>query len=423
MTLTILARNPAAPHAAPIRAAMSTERFVVGRSPECDLVLPDPEKILSKRHCILERRGADYTLTDTSTNGTFLNYGADPLGAGSTPLSQGDVIVIGQYELVIDIAPAALPVEPELPELDTGQGPFDAPYVSGPAPQGLASLEENDEAGDFLDDLLGAPASADPLGPPRDLGASIPDHVPAAQAHFAPPQTSAPMIPDDWEDSLIAPQPEPSAEPAMPAPVAPASAPPDARPSEDALLRAFLAGAGAAHLQLSGPEAEQIMRRAGRIMAATIEGLRDILMTRSALKSEMRVNRTMIQAQANNPLKFSVSKEQAIEAMLKPTTPGYLDPEAAVDEALRDIKAHEIATMTGMDAALKHLLAQLGPDNLAARIEQNSGVSARFGSKKARYWDAYAAHYAQIANATETDFQSTFGREFSRAYENQINKL
>ena len=165
------------------------------------------------------------------------------------------------------------------------------------------------------------------------------------------------------------------------------------------------------------------MGRVGRIMATTIDGLRDILMTRSALKSEMRVNRTMIQAQANNPLKFSVSKEQAIEAMLKPTTPGYQEPEAAVAEALRDIKAHEIATMTGMEAALKDLLAQLGPDNLAARIEQKSGRISRFGSKKALYWDAYAAHYAEIANATETDFQSTFGKEFSRAYEEQINKL
>ena len=403
----------------------------MGRGADCDLVLPDPEKFLSKRHCILERRGADYILTDTSTNGTFLNYGTEPLGAGPTPLSHGDVIQIGQYELVIDIAPSALPAEPELPALDAGHSPF----VSRPAArQDLPTLEEEDEAGDFLNDLLGEPASTDPLGHPQQPGASAPDHAPAASAHFAPPQASGPMIPDDWEDSLIAPQPEPPAEelpletasarqPPVQAPVSPANPLAPETPQDDALLRAFLAGVGAPHLQLSPHEAKEIMGRVGRIMATTIDGLRDILMTRSALKSEMRVNRTMIQAQANNPLKFSVSKEQAIEAMLKPTTPGYQEPEAAVAEALRDIKAHEIATMTGMEAALKDLLAQLGPDNLAARIEQKSGRISRFGSKKALYWDAYAAHYAEIANATETDFQSTFGKEFSRAYEEQINKL
>ena len=61
------------------------------------------------------------------------------------------------------------------------------------------------------------------------------------------------------------------------------------------------------------------MARMGQIMAAIITGMRDILMTRAALKSEMRMDRTMINAGGNNPLKFSVSAEQAIEAMIRPS--------------------------------------------------------------------------------------------------------
>lgn len=443
MSLTLVARNPAHPQSAPIRAAMTGNQLSVGRSSDCDLVLPDPEKFLSKRHCILERRDGDYLLTDTSTNGTFLNFGTEPLDAAPTPMSHGDVILIGQYELVVEIANAPVETGDSAPALG----------VPGPkVPSGLSPLEEDDEAGDFLNDLLGAPSVTDPSRPAQEPGASVPDHAPATSAYFAPPQTSAPVIPDDWQDSLIAlpnapvptpaelsprsvappppvppvppapiqeitPQPEQPPATFMPAPETPTS------PQSDALLRAFLTGVGATHLQFSPQEAEDVMLRAGRIMAATVEGLREILMTRAALKSEMRVNRTMIAAEANNPLKFSVSKEQAIEAILKPTLPGYQEPKAAVDEALRDLKAHEIATMTGMEAALKDLLEQLGPDKLAARIEQKTGFTSRFGSKKARYWDAYETHYSEISRATETDFQSTFGREFSRAYEAQIDKL
>ena len=90
---------------------------------------------------------------------------------------------------------------------------------------------------------------------------------------------------------------------------------------------------------------------------------------------------------------------------------------------MRDIKAHEIATMSGMEAALKDLLAQFAPDQLADRIAQQNGLASRLGSRKARAWDAYEKHYTDIASATENDFQSTFGKEFSRAYEAQIKKL
>ena len=464
MPLSVLARNPSHPQAQPLRAKMTGDRLTVGRSTENDLVLPDPEKYLSKRHCVLERRGHDYVLLDTSTNGTFLNYGSERLDRAPAPLSQGDVILIGQFELVVDIKATLLePPAAELPPLEEAQGPITANHAIRPGPAPLDPMEEAGDAGDFLNDLLGEPAASSPADPARLPGASLPDHAPATSAHFAPPRASGQLIPDDWEDSLIAPlptggaAPSPAPSPARsappPPPMMPQSAPahpaqppalPDAAPlatlppsspaptaqaahsggaQDAALLRAFLNGAGASHLALSPQEAEEVMARAGRIMAATIEGLRDILMTRAALKSEMRVNRTMIQAEANNPLKFSISKEQAVEAMLKPSSPGYQDPEAAVNEVLRDIKAHEVATMTGMEAALRDLLAQLGPDRLSERIEQNSGLASRIGSKKARYWDAYEAHYADIARATENDFQSTFGKEFSRAYEDQIKKL
>ena len=154
-----------------------------------------------------------------------------------------------------------------------------------------------------------------------------------------------------------------------------------------------------------------------------VEGLREVLMTRAAIKSEMRVRQTVVGASGNNPLKFSVSAEQAVEAMVRPGTAGTLDPVEAAREALRDVHAHEVAVMTGMEAALKGLLRDLSPDALEGRVSGGGGLSGLLAGKKARSWDSYRERYAEIAEAAEEDFHELFGREFARAYQAQLERL
>lgn len=463
MTLRLKLRNPTKPQEQQAPVKMSSNRLSVGRATDSDLVLIDPECLLSKRHCVLERHGQDYVLIDTSTNGTFLNYRPERLDGTPTPLNHGDVILIGAFELVVEIE--ATLVQPPandpatMPPVPKASGPHTANHSLPPIPHSLLLDEAGDEGASFLDDLLGdAPPAIDPSAgtaqspfarAPEDhlhAGPSVSDHSPAAQDHFAAPRATAAVIPDNWEDSLIRPKPaDAHTPPATPAATAPKVPPPPKREKtlppvsapaqvsamaaavsstpDDALLKAFLGGVGAQHLKISAEDAEATMARMGRVMAAMVAGMREILMARAAIKSEMRVARTMIHAQANNPLKFSISVDQAVEAMIQPATQGYLDPEAAVHEVLSDIKAHEIATMTGMQAALRDLLARLGPEQMSARIGNVSGLGNLLGNKKARYWEAYEKHYAQLAQETENDFQSTFGKEFARAYEDQIKKL
>ena len=45
----------------------------IGRSADNDWVLPDPERFVSSRHAVIESHGPEFVLTDTSTNGTFIN--------------------------------------------------------------------------------------------------------------------------------------------------------------------------------------------------------------------------------------------------------------------------------------------------------------------------------------------------------------
>jgi type VI secretion system FHA domain protein len=369
---------------------------------------------------VLERQGHDYVLMDTSTNGTFLNYQPDRLDTAPSPLNQGDVIIVGEFELVVQIkATVVEDTAADLPPLEPVSGSETAPPLPAAAPA-PAPLDAGENA--FLDELLGGPAvaPAKPETGPKPLlepGASAPNHTPAAQDYFAPDGPKQQVIPDDWEDSLIAPLPDmaPGTTP-TPKPSAPPGAP-------DAALAAFVRGLGVANLKIEPAQSAEVMERMGRVMAAMIGGMREVMMARAALKSEMRMARTMIQPDRNNPLKFSLTTDQAIEAIVRPMGHGYQDPEDATAEVLRDIKAHEVATMSGMEAALKDLLEQLSPEQLSSRIEEKSSVSSLLGNRKAKSWEAYERHYTELRRQTEDDFQATFGKEFARAYENQIKKL
>jgi type VI secretion system protein ImpI/type VI secretion system protein len=462
---------------APVK--MQGGSLTVGRGPANDLTLPDPDRLLSKNHFVIEDHNGKVVIVDFSTNGTFLNYSKVPLGRTPTTLNNGDVLSAGAYELVVEIGQ-------EVPDLDDIFGPSgagdDMSFASADrAPDPLSMMDQPDPDGDFLDDLLGAesgptgPKQLDtsdpidellpPLGEEEDpffqkpddgregTGASFPMHNPSVTDNFTPVGKSGPsLIPDDWDDLLAPDDPEPvSPSPAAerapdPAPVQPANPTPAARVPEDETLvpeqpraapseppvaaggdqsaaRAFLAALDTEDLEIADADLERTMARMGRVMRTMIIGLRAILMTRTSIKSEFRIDQTMISAGGNNPLKFSLSEDHAIEALVKPKAKGYLSPETATEEALDDIKAHEIAMVTGMEAAIKGVLAKLDPEELAGQIETSSAIGSMFKGKKARYWEVYEKMYAQISDQAENDFHELFSREFARAYKDQLDKL
>jgi type VI secretion system FHA domain protein len=459
--------------------------MTLGRSDQNDVVLPDPDKVISGRHCAIEDHGGNVIVIDFSTNGTFLNYGKVALGATPTPLHDGDILSIGSYELLVEIRteqvpdrPAALPVAPG---------------------ENRSALDVLDEGDDFLDDLLGGPASgpAKPSQAPWDDEGLLPpledddllsptrgdaDAGGPSQSEGSSPltdmiQTSRPAsgeIPDDWDldlpgaahvtdasqdaspeaaalpefspDDLLgpdipegpAPPPEPKPTPVaqveeqpVPDPVrrttqipAPDTSPvAQPHPGPDRAMEAFMRGLGAESITLPPKEVEATFERLGHVLRTMIHGVREILMTRASIKSEFRIHQTVISAGKNNPLKFSVSPAQAVESMIRPTTEGYLDAATATEEALNDIKAHEVAMMTGMEAALKGVLAKLEPAKLATLIEADSGFRAVLTNKKARYWDTFEKKYEEISDQAENDFHDLFSKEFARAYQEQLKKL
>ena len=66
------------------------EGLVIGRDPQCGIVLDSPE--VSRHHARVESRDDRHTITDESTNGVFVN---GERAERSHPLADGDVVQVG----------------------------------------------------------------------------------------------------------------------------------------------------------------------------------------------------------------------------------------------------------------------------------------------------------------------------------------
>ncbi|WLH12671.1 type VI secretion system-associated FHA domain protein TagH [Pseudomonas hefeiensis] len=449
--------------------------MAIGRNSDNDWVLPDPERLVSGKHCVIQYKDGRYYLTDNSTNGVELVKAGVRLHKGnSEPLQDGEVIRIGDYEIQARVD-FSLPVTDSNPFAEAPSS-FEAlmgrqgAAVNTPSslPEAPPAHFQGASAMDTLPDLF------DFLTPGSVPPATQPDHVPAQQHDFRPPtpiappspppviepvsQASASVIPEDWDPFgdkpapvAVAPIPvavPPVAPPAVverpvvepvptatpPVSVAPEPAPPREAPvtsvqapitpskpldaAQPDLLQAFLRGAGLDQLRLDQAQAEAQMESIGRSYRLMVEGLIDVLRARSSLKGEFRIQQTMIQPVENNPLKFAPNVEEAMLLLLRHGNQAFMAPDVAVRDSFDDLRAHQLAVMAGVEAAIKHLLARFEPAQLEERMGKPAGLSSLFnGSRQAQYWQQFTELYSNISREAQEDFQDLFGREFSRAYE------
>lgn len=79
------------------RIAVGDEALVLGRDPECDICLPDPERTVSRRHLELWNEGDElFFHVVSSVNGIEMPFGEAPPGARGV-LPRGDSLKVGSY--------------------------------------------------------------------------------------------------------------------------------------------------------------------------------------------------------------------------------------------------------------------------------------------------------------------------------------
>jgi len=183
----------------------------------------------------------------------------------------------------------------------------------------------------------------------------------------------------------------------------------------------FLQGAGLSDLNFDPEQAAQILYEQGQLFHHTIQGLMEILAARAETKGAFAIERTMIRPTDNNPMKFLASADEAKRRLLESEGDGFMKPLDAVAEALDDVKAHQLATLAGMRKALEALLSRFDPAKLENRLSTDGirGVLLK-DRNKSRYWDAFCELYGEIAGEAEEDFHQLFGREFAKAYQQEL---
>ena len=155
----------------------------------------------------------------------------------------------------------------------------------------------------------------------------------------------------------------------------------------------------------------------------TVAGMMQTLRARSEIKSEFRMSMTTIQSAENNPLKFSVTVDDAIENMFAKSGKAYLSPVEAIKDGFADISDHQLALFEAMRAAYDHLLSQFDPNTLEQKYEQARGGGLLKRPGKGKNWDSFKATYKEYKQDNETTFKRLFGEVFSDSYERKMHSL
>ena len=376
--------------------------FSLGRAKECDWFLPDPDRVISSRHAEIFCRGGQFYLRDTSTNGVFVNGASSAVGKDTeVALQDGDRLRFGDYEFRVSLKQA----EPAV-----------APTAAVTAPARVAAL-----------DMPRPDVSLDPQQPlagnHAGLASALTDRS-MLDSHVEIPEATIPPV-WSWGDageSAPAPEPQPQHNVAdrIPAPggntatlVRKQAAPASARVADgDDLLRALFDGLGMPDLDADAMTPD-LMRELGGVTRHLLDRLLDLLRARAEQKQKLRVQQTLFQRSENNPLKFSATAQDALDALLLRRHASFLAPDRAIEAAFSDILSHERAVLKAVERVVDELLDDKLP-------EVSGGGMSLF--RKARNHDEWARRRQRLREDYGNSNRMLRSDVFVEAYEAAVRE-
>lgn len=401
----------------------------IGRGKECEWVLPDKGKSLSRRHAVVSCDGSSFFLEDMSTNGIYTELGKERLKKGVRyKIEHGASFLFGEYSVqarLLHKPDAYLPPEEQQSELIPDDAFLDLD------PMVAMDQQENFEARRRLglyDDLLGQAASVPAATAQRDHNEPRLDSMP-----------SLTPIPDDWEEDAA--EETPQTRNLTPAGsgadwnAASAGAargygprPPfhpekrfeeaERRVQEAPETAAFFAALGL-NMPESPEERERILRQGAELLLTAVDGILMSLRNRADSKNDLRLPVTTMTLAGNNPLKFSPNSKVAVEYLLAPQESGMLPPTQAVVRAFEDLHAHHLGLLAGARAAVKASLEKVSPQQIENKLDASGPVRL---NRASRLWSAYCRTHRALQDE-HNDFSALFLQDFARAYELQVRIL
>lgn len=373
--LTVVSYNNEAP-AFPVSATFGRDGGTMGRGKDNYFVLDDPKNLVSRTQAFVKSDGGRHTITNLSHANPILVNGHEIDAEREYALRTGDEIQVGLYLLraqtdaqASDIrAGAAIRLAPTLAVVN--------PHSPVAAPQQAATAQSQTNPG--ANAALATPAGA--------------AHTPAASAN-----------PDASDSASVT----------------------VARGADNqALLQAFLKGAGIPSVTFSQGITPELMETIGKLLAISVQGTIGLNGLRALVKREVNADVTQVVVRNNNPLKFFPDGETVLTQMLRKKMPGFMGPVEAMQDAYEDLHAHQLGVVAGIQAAMQDMLKRLNPQALEDSAKEGSFLGSMLAAnRKAKLWDSYSELFRKISTEAQDDFQILFGQAFLQAYEAEVERF
>jgi len=403
---------------APLAARFGESVGDLGRGVGCTLVLPDPNREISRKQALITCQAGRHFIRPIGTNVDIHLNGRQLPPDVESPLDIGAEIRIGPYllrvERTLNEAPAkgGAPAQPaSLPQ--RGEDPLG---IFGPGGNRPAR-------GGVFDDLLKSSVQARPVGAAQQV--PPPPRVPAEPVAKASAPAAAPPKAAPAAKAESAPARTPAPTPAIPAGAEKArkEGANERAAGNDEMLTALYNGLGVA-IPPATERSTQRMHLIGVLLRESLGGTLGLLAARTIAKRELGAGATMLQTRGNNPLKFSPNVDAALTHLLGPPMRGFIGPREALHDAFGDLRAHQVAVLAGMRAALEAVLERFDPVALEARLAPKGMWDHLLPvNRRAKLWEQFGDQYAEILREVEDDFDSLFGKAFLQAYEAQLAEL
>lgn len=401
--------------------------YYIGRYELCQWCLPDPDRVISGRHALIEKRSGEIIIKDISTNGVFINRSVEPLGdEGSHVLSIGDLITLGDYEIEVQLyshetkkqlSDNVEDTEITGPDKEIGIPSKELTDTLSSHKYKNRSIENEVFIGD-IEDSFSVPKNENE--PPRSesLDESIPEDWGDLFNNNVDESCSQEkqIKPEQFDDMNILSEPVQIKEKSSKETVV-------HHIDEDGALSAFLRGMKISPTMLPTEQTEEWWFEMGESVNLLLTGLMDTLQKRADFKQSNRLLHTSFKRQENNPLKFSANFEDAIHNLYHRKSNSFLSSQRAIQEAFSDIDKHEKAMISGVHGAVKGVMQALNPDGFATN-ETDEGLFERWYSikKKANYWQHYESLFYELENELKQE-QPFYLDDFIKHYEASLKGI
>ena len=391
----------------------------IGRSPDNDWVLPDALRYVSAHHARVHFRDGHYFLEDLSTNGVFVNDQSEPLaklGSSGYRLRNGDLLRLGDYQVVVALETEPVP---EIPELD--------PAVAVPTsihalqPLGRAGQTDIGAVLDLEEQLLTDSAGTRRFPPDNAYGQAVPLAASAARAaapDMLPARAPLSDSPDPSEESIAR----------RIARLAKAAGRDSRGANSPALydvhsgLQALCRGAGIDPEKLPADAQTRLLHLAGQLLREALVGLKDLERSRGEIRDRYRIELPPPEPDDPRPSLGRSTVDELLHELLVQHESRRIDAVQWLRETVEEAKTHEQAAAKAMRSAFVEFLDRLDPAELEARFERAARRGKTRTADKAQYWELFTTFYRNLIEMPADHLPHTFVEAFAAAYRDAVKK-